>query len=164
MKTLPEDALKQICKIFTYYYQKEKSCIFKDNKLYIHDDILNTDTLVATLKSWNGVDGHPLWFGFTTITGVKFLWDFIQECVIPVLEFPGLCFSKPAQYGLTIHNSGRREVTKCPFNVGDHIKMFDGEYFGVITNIDNLYFYVDSISIAPKIPVSESYAFYKIEE
>ena len=164
MKTLSDEALKQICKIFTYQYQEEKSCIFKDNKLYVHDSINNTDTLVATLETWNGVDGQPLWYGFSTTTGVRFLYDFLQECIIPVLKFPRLCFNKPAQYGLVIHGSGLKNITKCPFNIGDRIKMFDGDYSGIVTNIDDTYFYVESNEIAPKIPISESGAFFKLKE
>lgn len=161
MKTLSDEALKQICKLFTYFYQTEKSCIFKENKLYIHDSFDNTETLVATLESGQGVDGKPLWFGFTTTTGVKFLWDFVQECVIPVLDFEGLCFSRPAQYGLVIHN-GKNADSR--FNVGDKIKMWESNYHGVVTAVDDKYFYVDGYGIAPKIPISESYEFYKLEE
>lgn len=164
MERLSKDQLSKICKVFTYYYQKEKTCIFKDNHLYIYDSIDDTETLVATLESWDGVDGKPLWFGFSTTTGVKFLYDFLQECIIPVLKFPHLCFNRPAQYGLVIHDVCLKKRTTCPFNIGDRIKMFDGDYSGIVTNIDDTYFYVESNEIAPKIPISESYAFFKLKE
>ena len=164
MKPLSDEALKQICKVFTYYYQKEKTCIFKDNKLYIHDSIDNTETLVATLESGEGVDGHPIWYGFVTITGLKFIYDFCHECVLPVQDFIGSFFCKPAQYGLNIHNSRWQKIHTCPFHINDKIQMFDGPYTGTVVDVDEKYFYVKGDEIAPKIPICMSYAFYKVED
>ena len=164
MERLSKDQLSKICKVFIYYYQKEKTCIFKDNHLYIYDSIDNTETLVATLESWDGVDGHALWYGFVTITGLKFIYDFCHECVLPVLDFTNSYFNKPAQYGLIIHNSGMQKIHTCPFHINDKIKMFDGPYTGTVVNIDEKYFYVKGNEIAPKISICMSYAFLKIND
>lgn len=163
--TIDKEGLKNLTPFFLYRHMDQHNLFQKDKDLYVHDSILNKDIKVAEYKNAAIVDFSVLWMGFETTTGIKFIYDCCNKIGIPVVSFPDLCYNKPAEYGIINYDVKDLSYFKEKFNFSIYDKIEAHEHkgcIGVITDIDDDYFYVDGIGIANKIPKECCMEFIKI--
>lgn len=163
--TIDKEGLKNLTPFFLYGHMDHHYLFQKDKDLYVHDSILNKDVKVAEYKNAAIVDFCVLWIGFETTTGIKFIYDCCSKIGIHVVSFPDLCYNKPAEYGIINYDVKDLSYLKEKFNFSIYDKIEAHEHkecIGVITDIDEDYFYVDGIGIANKIPKECCIEFIKI--